>query len=145
MSKGKKLSLIVASVLLLGWLWTFSGCLCAYYEQHKVRTGMTVPVVFTKVDHWNLCITTTRFDGRTHEFAVFSTLKEPGDELYRVAKYDKTLTSKPEFVQFVSQEMNNGKAWSSQFTYYGPVRNTFRVDFDAAGKVISVSDMAVRP
>jgi hypothetical protein len=45
-----------------------------------------------------------------------------------------------------AQEMGNGKAWKSQFTYLaGPVRNTFRVDFDASGKVVHVSDIGGGP
>lgn len=145
MSRSTKLSLAFFGLLFVGSLPMLSGCVRSYYEQHKVATGMTVPMVFSALDRWNLCITSYS-DEHKQWFAGFNAAKEPGEELYRVAKYHKTLTSKAEFVQFVSQQMNNGKAWGSQFTYYaGPVRNTFRVDFDASGKVTNVSEMAVRP
>ncbi len=145
MSRSTKLSLVFFGLLFLGSLPMLTGRLRAHYEQHKVSIGMTLPMVFSALDQWNLCITSYS-DEHKQEFAGFNALEEPGGELYRMPKYHKTLTSKAEFVQFVSEQMNNGKAWGSQFTYYaGSVRNTFRVDFDAGGKVIHVPEMAVRP
>ncbi len=106
---------------------------------------MSVSDVFLTVDQWDLCIT-SYLDQKTHEFGTFNVAKEPGGETYRVSKYDKTFRTKLDFVDFAEQTMKNGQAWNSQFTYFaGGIRNTFRVDFDASGKVINVSGIGGGP
>lgn len=145
MTRNAKVSLIVAGVLVAGSLPTMSGCLRAYREEHKVSVGMSVTTVFRTLDAWDLCIS-SYLDEPTHEFGMFNAVKDRDAELYRISKYNKTFLSKDEFVQFVGQEMSNGKSWNSQFTYYGgPIRSTFRVDFDASGKVVNISGMAGGP
>jgi hypothetical protein len=145
MTRNTKISLIVAGVLVVGSLPTMSGCLRAYGERRKVSIGMSVNTVFRTLDAWDLCIS-SYLDEPTHEFGMFNAMKDRDGEVYRIPKYNKTFLSKDEFVQFVGQEMSNGKPWNSQFTYYaGPIRNTFRVDFDASGKVVSISEMGGGP
>ena len=145
MSRGAKISLVVLGLILLGSLSTMSGCWHAYHDRSQVKLGMSVTDVFNAVDHWDLCLSTYRNE-TTKEFGTFNVLKEPGGHLYRVPKYDKTIDSQEEFIEFVEKQMSNGQAWSSQFTYYaGPTRNTFRVDFDRNGKVVEITGMAGPP
>jgi len=141
MSNGRKISLLVAGLMVVGYLATMSGCWHAYHDRSKLSAGMSVTDVFNAVDHWDLCLSTYR-NPATNEFGMFNVLKEPGGHLYRLPKYDKTFATKEEFLPFVAQQMSNGQAWSSQFTYFGvPTRNTFRVDFDRSGKVINIAGM----
>jgi len=143
MSRGKAVSLIVAGFLLIAAYPTTSGFWHAYRDKSKVLIGMNVADVFRAVDDWDLCLSTYRNE-TTKEFGMFNVLK--GDQVYRIPKYDKTFTSKEDFVQFVAHEMSNGQAWGSQLTYFaGAIRNTFRVDFDPNGKVRNVAGMVVRP
>jgi hypothetical protein len=145
MTKGSRIFLGVAGLMLAGSLTTLSGCWQAYHEQHEVSLGMSVTDVFNAVDHWDLCLSTYR-NPATNEFGMFNVLKEPGGHLYRLPKYDKTFPSKEEFLPFVAQQMSNGQAWSTQFTYYaGPTRNTFRVDFDSTGKVTNIAGLVGPP
>ncbi len=145
MTRSTKISIVVGGLLLMGLLPTFVGCGRAYYERSQVAPGMSVSDVFIRVDEWDLCIS-SYLNQNTHEFGTFNVIKEAGGQTYRVAKYDKTFRSKLDFVDFAEQTMNNGQAWNSQFTYFaGGIRNTFRVDFDASGKVINVSSMGGGP
>lgn len=145
MTRSTKIAIVVATLLLLGSLPTFVGCGRAYYERSQVAPGMSVSDVFIRVDQWDLCIS-SYLNPSTHEFGMFDVAKEPGGQTYRVSKFDKTFRSKLDFVDFAEQTMNNGQAWNSQFTYFaGGIRNTFRVDFDASGRVINVSKMGGGP
>ncbi len=145
MTRSTKISIVVGGLLLLGSLPTLVGCGRAYYERSQLAPGMSVSDVFLRVDQWDLCIS-SYLNPSTHEFGTFHVAKEPGGQTYRVSKYGKTFRSKLDFIDFAEQTMNNGQAWNSQFTYFaGPIRNTFRVDFDASGKVINVSGMAGGP
>jgi hypothetical protein len=145
MSNGRKILLVVAGLMIVGSLPTMSGCWHAYHDRSKVSIGMSVSDVFNAVDRWDLCLS-TYLDETTKEFGMFNVLKASGEHTYRLSKYDKTIRSKEEFVQFVEKQMSNGQAWGSQFTYFaGPTRNTFRVDFDRNGKVINVAGMVGPP
>ena len=121
------------------------GFVRAYYERSKISPGMDVSSVFIAADEWNLCISSSR-DQETQQLRVFNVVKDPGGQVYRVPKYDKTFRSKSEFLDFVDQEMSHGTAWNSQFTYYaGPIRNAYRVDFDTNDRVVHVSSMGGGP
>ena len=145
MTRGNKIGCIVAGLLLLGSLPTLSGCYHAYHEKRKISIGMQAKDVFSSLDDWDLCLG-SYLDENTHEFGMFNALKDPDAPIYRIPKYDQSFASKEEFVEFVQQKMNNGKAWNTQFTYFaGPIRNTFRTDFDANGKVINISGMVTKP
>lgn len=145
MTKQTKIAVIVGGLMLVGLLPTVLGFVRANYERSQVSRGMSVSDVFIRVDQWNLCISSYQ-DQNTHKFDGFNVAKEPGGEMYRVPKYDKTFRSKLDFLDFAEQTMNNGQAWNSQFTYFaGAMRNTFRVDFDASGKVVNVSTMVGAP
>src|SRR5215469_15186566 len=111
--------------MVVGSLTTMSGCWHAYHDRNKVSIGMSVTDVFNGVDRWDLCLS-SYLNETTNEFGMFNVLKEPSGHTYRVPKYDKTIASKEEFLQFVEKQMNNGQAWGSQFTYFGPIRSTFR-------------------
>lgn len=144
MTRGTQIALVVAGLILAGSMPTMTGFVRAYRERGKVAPGMSLAGVFGTLEGWNLCIN-SHLDESTTEFASFSIAKDPDVPTYRAAKYDKTMYSKEEFVDFIGQQMN-GKNWSSQFTYFaGPLRNTFRVDFDANGRVVSVSGMGGGP
>jgi len=145
MIRGTRIALVVAGLMVAGSVPTIIGYVRAYRDRGKVSRGMSLTSVFGTVEGWNLCIN-SYLDESTKEFGSFSIAKDPGAPTYRAAKYDKTMYSKEEFVQFIGQQMNNGKSWNSQFTYVaGPVRNTFRVDFDANGRVVNVSGMGGGP
>jgi hypothetical protein len=109
MTKGSRIFLGVAGLMLAASVTTLSGCWQAYHEQHEVSLGMSVTDVFNAVDHWDLCLSTYR-NPATNEFGMFNVLKEPGGHLYRLPKYDKTFPSKEEFLPFVAQQMSNGQA-----------------------------------
>jgi hypothetical protein len=145
MTRGTRIALVVAGFMVAGSVPTIIGYVRAYRDRGKVSPGMSLTSVFGAVEGWNLCIN-SYLDESTAEFGTFSIAKDPGAPTYRAAKDDKTMYSKEEFVQFIGQQMNNGKSWNSQFTYFaGPVRNTFRVDFDANGRVVNVSGMGGGP
>ena len=145
MTKSTKTSLVVVGLILLGSLPTIRGFVRAYNERSKISRGMTAEEVFLAADQWDLCISSYR-DPNTQEFGMYSVVKEPSGQIYRVARFDKTFRSKAEFLDFVGQQMSNGKPWNSQLTYFaGGLRNTYRVDFDTNGKVINVSGMVGAP
>ena len=145
MTRRTKISLIALAVLLLGSLPTILGLARAYSERSKISPGMSADDVFMAADEWNLCLSSYH-DSKTQQFEMFNVAKEPDGQVYRITKYDKTFRSKAEFLEFVDQQMSNGQAWNTQLTYFaGPIRNTYRVDFDANGKVINVSGMVGAP
>lgn len=145
MRKKTKISLVAAGLICLGALPTLLGFTRAFYDRSKIAPGMSADEVFRTADQWNFSITSYH-DPKTQEFVTFNVVKEPGGQVYRVPKYDKTFRSKAEFLDFVDQQMSNGQAWNTQLTYLaGPIRNTYRVNFDASGKVLNVSSMVGGP
>ena len=143
MSRGTKIALVIIGLMFAASIPMFLGFVHAYYERSKISPGMDVSGVFIAADEWNLCISSSQDHKK---FRMFNVAKEPGGQVYRVAQYDKTFLSKDEFLDFLDQEMTRGTAWNSQFTYYaGPIRNTYRVDFDPNGKVVRVSSMGGGP
>lgn len=145
MSKSQKILLVMAGLIFIGLIPTLSGCLHAYSDRNKVSIGMSVADVFSAVDRWDFCLNSYLNDS-TREFSTFNIVKDPGGHTYRISKYDRTIGSKEEFLQFVEQQMSNGQAWNSQFTYFaGATRATFRVDFDRSGKVVNVAGLVGPP
>jgi hypothetical protein len=145
MSRSTKIALVVIGLVLLGSVPTIVGFVRAYYERSKLSRGMTADEVFLAADQWDLCINSYT-DPKTQKFGVYEVVKEPSGQLYRVGKFDKTFRSKAEFLDFVDQQMSNGKPWNSQLTYFaGGLRNTYRVDFDSGGRVVNVSEMGGGP
>lgn len=145
MSRSTKIGLVIIGLILLGSVPTILGFVRAYDERSKISRGMTADEVFLAVDQWDFCISSYR-DPNTQEFGMYTVVKEPSGQIYRVAKFDKTFRSKAEFLDFVDQQMSNGKPWNSQLTYFaGGLRNTYRVDFDPSGKVVNISEMGGGP
>jgi len=139
MSKGRKTLLVVAGLMIVGSLSAMSGCRHAYRDRNNISIGMSVTDVFNAADQWELCLR-SYLNETTKEFGMFNVLKDPGGHAYRIPKYDKKIASKDEFLQFVEKQMSNGQNWGSQFTYFsGPIRSTFRVEFDRSGKVIKIA------
>ena len=145
MSKGRKTLLVVAGLMIVGSLSVMSGCWHAYRDRNNLSIGMSVTDVFDAADQWDLCLS-SYLNGTTKEFGMFTVLKDAGEHVYRIPKYDKKIASKDEFLQFVEKQMSNGQNWGSQFTYFsGPIRSTFRVEFDGSGKVIKITGLVGPP
>jgi hypothetical protein len=145
MSKGRKTFLVVAALMIVGSLPTMSGCWRAYRDRNNISIGMSVTDVFNAADQWDLRLS-SYLNQTTKEFGMFNVRKDAGGHTYRIPKYDKKIASKDEFLQFVEKQMSNGQDWGSQFTYFsGPIRSTFRVDFDRSGKVIKITGLVGPP
>jgi hypothetical protein len=137
----------LAGMLGVGLAQILPGSLRASRDRGRVTVGMGVREVFNVVDGWNLCLS-SYLDESTHEFGAFTLRKETNQPTCFLPLTDHIvrIDSKEELIQVVEKRMGNGKAWNSQFTYFaGPIRHTFRVDFDRDGKVTNISGMGGGP
>src|SRR5580704_665855 len=84
MTRGTRIALVVAGLMVAGSVPTIIGYVRAYRDRGKVSPGMSLTSVFGAVEGWNLCIN-SYLDESTKEFGTFSIAKDPGAPTYRAA------------------------------------------------------------
>jgi hypothetical protein len=135
--KSEKIVRIVFAVVVLVMV-SQSDCVRASWASHRIRRGMTVNEVLQVSGDWEWGHAYSERPGPEPVVAVSfnpRSIRALGkDESQEVA-------SKVELASDLEQQMN-GHAWSMSLTYLWPMRASFRIFFDAQGKVQSVSGIA---
>jgi hypothetical protein len=114
-----------------------SDCVRASWASHRIRRGMTVNEVLQVFGDWEW----------GHDYSERPAL-EPGvavsfnpRSIRTLGKESQEVVSQVELAANLDQQMN-GHASSMSLTYLWPMRASFRIFFDAQGKVQSVSGIA---
>ena len=145
MSRGKKIVIGGISACLLLWLADGTkSCRRAEGDKARIKPGVSVAEVFEVTDDWNLSsVYCNEMRNRGHFLAGHFS------GTYSIATHEPegehTIGSRDELIEVVEKEMGQGCNWHISFTYMGVPRSTFRVDFDAQGKVKDVSDTFTGP
>ena len=134
----------ILACLLLGLATSTKSCRRAVGEKARIKLGMSVAEVFEVTNDWNL---SSVYCNEMRNWGNFLAFHSSGT--YSIATHERsryrTLGSRDELIEVVEKEMGQGGNWHISFTYMGVPRSTFRVDFDAQGKVKDVSDTFAGP
>ncbi len=132
--KSEKIVRIVFAVVLLIFV-SQTDCVRASWASHRIRGGMTVNEVLQVSGDWTWGHAYS--ERPAPEAGVGLSFNSHSIHLPGKAE-SQEVASREELAQALEQQMV-GHPWSISLTYLWPMRASFRISFDAQGKVQSVS------